>query len=70
MPEYTDNSYMPFGKFKGYKMANVPGSYLIWLHGTGINETLYPELKKYIEDNMDVLKKEQYITKNSKQHGV
>lgn len=53
----TDNDPMPFGKYKGDKLANVPASYLIWLYD---NEKCYSYLKlaKYIKDNMDALQKE------------
>jgi len=27
-----DIDLMPWGKYKGVKMANVPASYLIWLY--------------------------------------
>ena len=27
-----DDDLMPFGKFKGQAMANVPDSYLLWFH--------------------------------------
>lgn len=49
----TDNSIMPFGKYKGEKLANVPADYLLYMYHLG---KLYGELKKYIENNMDVLK--------------
>jgi len=52
----TDNDPMPWGKYKGDKMINVPASYLIWLH---TNNKCDKEVKQYIEDNMDVLTKEQ-----------
>lgn len=51
----TDNSKMPFGKYKGEKMANVPASYLIWIFE---NNKCTPEVAKYIADNQDVLKAE------------
>lgn len=51
----TDVSLMPFGKFKGEKMANVPAEYLIWLFK---NDKCYGELKNYIKDNLDVLNEE------------
>lgn len=51
----TDESIIPFGKYKGEKLANVPASYLLWLYSEGYCQR---ELKKYIEDNMDVLKQE------------
>lgn len=52
---YTDDTQMPFGKYKGEKMANVPASYLVWLYD---NNKCFGELKEYIEDNIDVLNKE------------
>jgi len=51
----TDESLMPFGKYKGEKMANVPPEYLLWLYE---NSNIYGELKQYIKENMDVIKSE------------
>lgn len=48
-----DTDLMPYGKYKGEKMANVPASYLIWLYE---NNKCFGEVLKYISDNMDVLK--------------
>lgn len=50
--QLTDESPMPFGKFKGEKMANVPASYLMWLYDNG---KCSGNVKEYIENNMDVL---------------
>ena len=50
-----DNSLMPWGKYKGEKMANVPATYLMWLYN---NEKCNAEVQAYIEDNMDALKGE------------
>jgi len=50
-----DSSLMPFGKYKGTKLANVPADYLIWLYDNG---KCLGEIGKYIADNMDVLKSE------------
>ncbi len=47
-----DKTLMPFGKFKGEKLANVPDSYLLWLHKEG---KLYGEFKRYVEDNLDAI---------------
>lgn len=49
----NDNSIMPFGKYKGVKLANVPASYLLWLYD---NNKCFGELKKYIEENIDILR--------------
>lgn len=52
----TDNDLMPFGKFKGIKMANVPASYLVYLYSNGLEAG---NVKDYIEDiGIDELKKE------------
>jgi uncharacterized protein (DUF3820 family) len=49
----TDESKMPFGKYAGQKMANIPPDYLIWLYE---NSNVYGEVKEYIKENLDVLK--------------
>lgn len=54
-----DNSIMPFGKYKGKKVIEVPDNYLIWFWGE--NKQVYKkekfalmlgacELMEYIED--------------------
>jgi len=58
----TDESIMPFGSFKGRKMANVPAWYLISMYEDG---GLYGSVKAYVEENMDVLMKERSETKIS-----
>ena len=58
----TDQSLMPFGKFKGTKMANVPADYLLWLHGAMEKQSeLSPEKYSvliYCSANMEVLQQE------------
>jgi len=49
----NDESIMPFGKYKGEKLANVPSSYLLWLFDAG---KCFGELRAYIADNMDAIK--------------
>jgi len=51
----NDNTPMPFGIHKGKALANVPGSYLLWLLE---NDKCQGDLKIYIEDNYDLLKSE------------
>jgi uncharacterized protein (DUF3820 family) len=46
---------MPWGKHQGTKMANVPAKYLIWLYE---NQKCDNQVRKYIEENIDVLKQE------------
>ena len=55
MSKLTDNSSMPFGKYKMQKMANIPADYLIWLFD---NNKCTPEVAKYINENIDVLRNE------------
>ncbi len=51
----TDTSPMPFGKFKGDKMENVPAKYLLWLYN---NNKCFGLVKDYIIDNLQVLEQE------------
>ena len=45
---FNDDSEMPFGKYKGEKMANVPAEYLIWLLDNG---KCHGPVYEYIKDN-------------------
>lgn len=51
----NDKTPMPFGKYKGDKMENVPASYLLWLYE---NNKCGGEVREYIKDNLYVLKEE------------
>lgn len=53
--ELDDRSQMPFGKYQGKAMANVPAHYLLWLYNNGCN---HAGVKKYIIDNLTILKNE------------
>jgi uncharacterized protein (DUF3820 family) len=55
MTKLTDDSLMPWGKHKGTKMANVSADYLLWVFE---NNKCSPEVANYINENMDVIKKE------------
>ena len=48
-----DTDLMPFGKFKGFPLADVPDSYLLWLYEKG---KCRGALKLYIHDNLDAIK--------------
>jgi len=50
-----DDSKMPYGKYEGDLMINVPAHYLIWLYE---NKRCRDDVKSYIYDNLDVLRKE------------
>lgn len=51
----TDNSPMPFGKYVGKPMIDVPAKYLLYLFNDGCT---HDAVRKYIIDNLDALKKE------------
>ena len=51
----NDTSVMPWGKYRGEKMANVPPDYLIWLYD---NDKCSGDVKMYIATNLDVLRAE------------
>ena len=57
----TDADPMPYGKYKGRPMEDVPADYLMWLID---NNRASPEVKDYIKDNIDVLMKEINESKN------
>lgn len=50
----TDESSMPFGKYRGKQMADVPADYLLWLYD---NCKCSDNVHDYIIDNLEVLKK-------------
>ncbi len=50
----TDDSLMPFGKYKGQPMQDVPASYLHWFYHNGSDGNV----KDYIKENLDALKME------------
>lgn len=54
MVSYTDKTLMPFGKYKGKALVNVPAEYLLWLRAQNCNNAA---LVAYIDANIiDVLK--------------
>lgn len=51
----TKTSIMPYGKYQGKPMCNVPADYLLWLRE---NKKCSPLVANYIDENMADLKKE------------
>lgn len=49
---YTDQTLMPFGKYKGTPLVAVPADYLLWLYKEKTSDLF---LRAYIEDNMQAL---------------
>lgn len=50
-----DNSKMPFGKYKGLLMSDVPVNYLHWYWHNGDKRS---DVGEYIKENLDALKME------------
>lgn len=48
---FIDDDIMPFGKYKGMRMIEIPDDYLIWLYkNTELHEG---GIKAYIEENFN-----------------
>jgi uncharacterized protein (DUF3820 family) len=54
-----DDYIIPFGKYQGEKIANVPANTLLWYYDKlPMKGPLYRRTKEYIEENLEDLKKE------------
>jgi len=57
-----DKDRMPFGKYNGKTMEEVPAGYLLWLDTELEEQTLLNEaqqaVREYIDDNRSVLESE------------
>lgn len=51
----TDNDLMPYGEHIGVAMVNIPAKELLAMYES---EECTDEVKAYIEDNIEILKKE------------
>ena len=49
----NDKSIMPWGKWKGRQMADIPADYLLWLYE---NNKAAGEVLQYIRENIEVLR--------------
>ena len=58
MTELQDTDPMPFGKYKGQPMQDVPASYLHWLWVNGKSSEKTCSVAGCIRRNLDALKKE------------
>lgn len=52
------NSILPFGKYKGEKLGDIPAWYLIWLYDEDWFANKYSDIYMYIENNYHQLEKE------------
>lgn len=53
-----DTDLMPFGKYKGTAMANVPAGYLLWARRNWSYTDATTPILVYIKDNLDAIQKE------------
>ncbi len=66
----TDNDLMPFGKYQGQKMANVPAEYLMYIYDKGwVSIHKFNKVFWYIKDNLRVLQVEVRRKKAQEQDG-
>lgn len=56
--DLTDLSPMPFGRYHGEAMEDVPAAYLHWLWENGKKFELWCPVARYIRANIDALKQE------------
>jgi len=54
----TDDSLMPWGIYKGQKMANVPAHYLLWVRNNMKWGGKIMPVINYTTDNLEILQKE------------
>lgn len=62
-----DNYIIPYGKYRGKKIANVPASYLIWAFESG---NCSFQVGYYVQENMDVLLEEVKRGKAKKENDI
>lgn len=58
MDPLTDDSPMPWGKYQGTKLVNVPGHYLLWIYHNMRRSLSTGPVFDYIEDNLTIIQKE------------
>lgn len=49
---------MPFGRYIGEKLGDVPADYLLWFYEHPMLSRNFPELAKYVSENLKALEAE------------
>ena len=52
---FGDDDRMPFGKFKGKRMDEVPSWYLDFVRDMNLARVKYPEVGHYIDRNSNII---------------
>lgn len=52
---FNDETPMPFGRYKGKPLKDVPASYLLWWNDECTRDQ-WRDLQEYIKKNIDALK--------------
>lgn len=60
-----DTFLIPFGKHRFTALCRLPASYLLGIYGTKGYMDKYPEIKQYIQDNLERLKNGNGITRDT-----
>jgi hypothetical protein len=58
MKTLEDQDLMPFGKYKGQAMQDVPASYLFYLWCNGLEEDFRSNVADYIRRNIKTLEQQ------------
>lgn len=58
MEALTDKSHMTLGKYIGYRMIDIPASYLLWFVDNVPRTIVNDPIHDYVEDNKQALLKE------------
>jgi len=58
MSKLTDLDPMPFGKYAGKPLQDVPAEYFHWLWQQGLKRRRDSLVADYIKENLEALKKE------------
>lgn len=53
MQKFTHTTAMPYGKYQGRQMQQVPADYLLWLYQ---NDKCSERVKMYVEENIDAIR--------------
>ena len=62
---WTDQTMMPFGKYAGRNLGDIPDDYIVWL-GDQTWLSKYPGLQLYVDAFLEVRRKERVAAKTGR----